>query len=147
MLKVCLTDGTRMRGAERTVEWSDLDTQGSLWVLHIPRLLDLKQICWEGNVGTQQLYRCLTFEIWNPCFDLKPQRADRTEAATLQRGLEQKVGLFRNASCGELGKTKMCRERTDAQLLRIVPPCPVKPTLFTGQGLDLHRGTQQTAAE
>lgn len=42
MLKVCLTDGTRMGGAERTVEWSDLDTQGSLWVLHILRLLDLK---------------------------------------------------------------------------------------------------------
>lgn len=32
-----------------------LDTQGSLWTLHIPRLLGLKEICWKDDVGTRQL--------------------------------------------------------------------------------------------
>lgn len=53
-MKVFLMSGTNMGGADR-IKMEIPGSPGLLWALHILRCLDFKEICWEGNMGIQQL--------------------------------------------------------------------------------------------
>ena len=137
--EICLMDGTSMGGVRGLWDHPGLPVGSNLETSGFERNLS------GGNVGTPHFTDSSHFRsgahalIWD--------HGEQTEATPLQGGLEQKVGLSRNASCCELRKTEMCREGTSAELLRTVPPRPIEPTFSTGQALHLHQGAQQTAAK
>ena len=69
--EICLVAGTSMGGVRGLWDHPGLPMGSN------PETVGSERNLLGGNVGTPTFYRLLTFQIWSPCFDLRPWRADR----------------------------------------------------------------------